>query len=465
MSTGEESNLRIQKGKTFFTYGNDAALKSNFDYAIQMYKEACKLEPDNLRYRQALRGIARRKFGNDPAKVGRLVGARIQPLRMSARSATGKGNFAGALASCEDAFTHNPWDVGTARDAAEAAEGLGLKEVAQWLLESVHAQGENDADFLRHQAHVHEINEAWMKAIACWERVMKVDPKDLDARRHANDLSAKATIHRSGLNDAIHKAETKAAEASSPSELDELRKTALTPEQRHLKDIAENPEHVGAYLTLADLYRSEGRLDDAEQVLSKGLKASPEDSYLKSSHADVQILRLQRAIESWSRKLKKDPNDPEAKGKFEQYTAALEAYEAKELKRRIGIRPDDLALRFQLGQLLAKSGKHTEAIAEFQQARNSPTLKVQALYHAGLSFEANNVPKLAERSYQDALRSTEADDTATMNSLHYRLGRIAENLGNVQVAEDHYNEVAANDYTYLDVADRLANLNKKPVDD
>ena len=465
MSTGEESNLRLQKGKTFFQYGNDAALKANYDYAIQMYKEACKLEPDNIKYRQALRGIARRKFGNDPSKVGRLVGARVQPLRMQARSAKGKGNFTQALAHCEDAFTHNPWDVGTSRDAAEAAEAMELKEVAQWLLESVHAQGEGDADFLRHEAHVHELNEAWQKAISCWERVQKVDPKDVNARRRANDLSAKATIQRSGLGDALSKSEGSAAHENLPPDVEELKRNAMTPEQRYLKEIVENPEHVGSYLSLADYYKLEGRLDEAEQILSKGLKAVPEDQVLKSTYADVQMQRLRRAEESWAKKLKKNPADAEAKSKLDQISAMLAAYEIKEIRRRVTTRPDDLNLRFQLGQTLAKAGKHSEAIAEFQQARNSPQLKVQALYSAGLSFEANGVPKLAERSYQDALRATESDDTTTMNSLHYRLGRIAEAQGNVQSAEEHYNEVASNDYSYLDVADRLGNLNKKPAED
>ncbi|HEY2157647.1 MAG TPA: hypothetical protein VGH33_18605, partial [Isosphaeraceae bacterium] len=86
MATGDGPNPREEKAKTFFQYGNDAALKSNFDYAIDMYKQACKLVPDNLPYRQALRGITRRKFNNDPSKVGRLVGSRMQPIRMSARS-------------------------------------------------------------------------------------------------------------------------------------------------------------------------------------------------------------------------------------------------------------------------------------------------------------------------------------------------------------------------------------------
>ena len=35
---------------------------------------------------------------------------------------------------------------------------------------------------------------------------------------------------------------------------------------------------------------------------------------------------------------------------------------------------------------------------------------------------------------------------------------IVEALGNHEGAEEHYNEVAANDYTYLDVAERLRRL-------
>ena len=56
MSSGSDSN----KAQTFFQFGNDAALKQNFEYAIEMYQRACKLAPDNQLYRSALRGIERK---------------------------------------------------------------------------------------------------------------------------------------------------------------------------------------------------------------------------------------------------------------------------------------------------------------------------------------------------------------------------------------------------------------------
>ena len=125
----------------------------------------------------------------------------------------------------------------------------------------------------------------------------------------------------------------------------------------------------------------------------------------------------------------------------------------------MALSPEDTNLHFQLGLCLARAGLHDEAIGEFQQARSSPTHKVQALYQVGLSFEANGAFKLADRAYQDGLKAIEAEDMDNFKALHYRLGRVAEAMGNHEAAEEHYNEVAAIDYTYLDVAQRLRNLN------
>ena len=117
-----------------------------------------------------------------------------------------------------------------------------------------------------------------------------------------------------------------------------------------------------------------------------------------------------------------------------------------------------MSLQLQLGKSLARAGKHQEAIAAFQHARNHPHSRVEALHQLGLCFEAIGNLKLAERNYQDALKAADAERREHLNALHYRLGRVAEAQGNNQAAEEHYNEVAANDYSYLDVAERLKNL-------
>ena len=449
-----------EKAQTFFKYGNDAALKDNFDYAIQMYRDACKLLPDSLIYRQALRGIERRKFGNEPSKVGMIVRASNQPIRMRARSARGKGQFSQAIEICEEAFTHNPWDVGAAREAAEAAEGLGFNEMAQWLMESVYTQA-NDVDFFKYIAHVHQLNKAWPKAIAAWERVKKINPNDDEASRQINSIAASATIHRSGLGESLNKRVTATGASgpeAEPPELTELKQPQLSPEERWRKEIQEEPTHVGPYLQYAEHMKGRGQLDEAEKLLARGLKAIPDEPSLKREHADVQMGRIKRAIASWKRKVTERPDDDAARAKVAQLEAMLADYEIEEFRRRAKHEPTDMNLQYALGVRLAEAGNHKDAIAAFQQARSSAVLRVQALLQAGLSFEAEGSMKLAERQYQEALKAADVTDLSTMNALHYRLGRVNEAMGNASAAEEHYNEVAANDYGYLDVAQRLRGL-------
>ena len=455
------------KAKAYFGYGNDAAQKGNNAYAADMYKEACKLAPDNLAYRQSLRGIQRRKFSNDPTKVGRMVGLTLQPLRMKIGVAKSRSKWADMLDLCEEVFASSPWDTTAAMDASEAAENLGLKKLAQYMVESVFEQGQKDVKFLRCAARIEEFADDYAKAIRCWERLKVILPNDEEARKKMNDLTARATIQKSGLAESLNKRATSGSgpEKDVPETEEEIKARMIAPEQRYLQEIEETPERIGPYLALAEIFKHSGRLDEAEKILAKGVKANPDDVYLKDAHGDVQIDRLKLAIDKFTRKVAAEPHDPEPKTKLDQLKVALYQYEIKELKRKVSNQPENLELRLNFGKKLAAGGKHDEAIAEFQQVRNNPNFKVQALLQTGLSFLANGVTKLAERSLEDALRVLDASDTATFNELHYHLGRISEDNDSKHIAEEHYNEVAANDYSYRDVAQRLRKLAEKPPED
>src|SRR3954462_4114617 len=156
MAESSEHQPKQLRAQSFFQYGTDAATKSNFDYAISMFREALKLQPDNLLYRQALRGVQRRVFNNDPAKVGRMIGMKTKPM-LAGLQATKRGKWIDLLDGCEDVFKVNPWDIGAATRAADAAEHLGLNPLAQWLMESVASQVTKDSSFFKHLAHVYEL--------------------------------------------------------------------------------------------------------------------------------------------------------------------------------------------------------------------------------------------------------------------------------------------------------------------
>ena len=83
--------------------------------------------PANSLYRQALRGVERRKFDNEPSKVGRLVGMKTQPMPAGPEGDQGAG--ASGSTCSTSARTSSSTTRGTsarAEYAAEAAEQLGL---------------------------------------------------------------------------------------------------------------------------------------------------------------------------------------------------------------------------------------------------------------------------------------------------------------------------------------------------
>ncbi|GIW86845.1 MAG: hypothetical protein KatS3mg108_1169 [Isosphaeraceae bacterium] len=455
------------RAELLFERGKQAALSSNLDYAVQMVREALKLDPFNLLYRQTLRGIVRRKFDNDPHRVGKLAGARVQPIRLRARAERTRGHWDRVLEISEDALQINPWDVGASRDAAEAADHLGHPELAVWLVESVFAQGESDVDFLRFAAQILERGKQFQKAIACWERVRKLNPHDELAKRQINALSASATILKAGLEEAAQRSESPSQKTDIPpisaEALADLKAVTEPPEVRLQREIREDPKLAGPYLELSELYIQSKRFDEAEKVLAAARKALPDDEVVRSAYAELQMNRLRRAISHWEKQLALDPDNPEISEKLARLREKLDAYELHECRHRVKVEPANARYRLELGRCLARQGRHDDAIAEFQQARSlgSADEKRLSFELAGLSFEAKGLPKLAERSYQDALKLADPDDLATQLNLHYRLGRVAESLGNLAVAEEHYNEVAANDYTYQDVAERLRALNER----
>jgi tetratricopeptide (TPR) repeat protein len=388
---------------------------------------------------------------------------KTQPLKAGMKTSKARGKWIDVLESGEDVFKHNPWDVGAAADAADAAEKLGLHPLAQWLLESVNVQAGDNEAFVLHLAHVYELNQRWDQAISCWEKVYRINPNNEEAKRKVRALSASALISRSGLSHAIEREREAApshAEAMA-SEAEELRRSVQTPEQRLEKEIEENPTRVGPYLQLADLYKLQQKLDEAEKVLARGRKAVPDDDVLRTAHGDVQLLRLRRAISVWAKKLKDNPDDLDSRERLAAIQEKLTTYELAEIRRRAEARPDDANLQLQLGKLLASAGQHDAAIAAFQKARANEDLKPKALQLAGESFEKKGLPKLAEKNYAEALALIDPRDTAARNALRYGLGLVCERQGKFKEAEEFYNEVAADDYTYKDVARRLEALNNR----
>jgi hypothetical protein len=89
---------------------------------------------------------------------------------------------------------------------AEAAEAMGLIDVATWLLETAAQQDRPDPGAVRALAELQERHGHLDRAIVLWERVHRVDPSDPEAARKSRDLAAAETIARGQYQGAIERA-------------------------------------------------------------------------------------------------------------------------------------------------------------------------------------------------------------------------------------------------------------------
>jgi hypothetical protein len=127
---------------------------------------------------------------------------------------------------------------------------------------------------------------------------------------------------------------------------------------------------------------------------------------------------------------------------------------------RVRYKPDDHAAWLEMGEKLYRLGEFDESIKALQRGRADQRNKWKAQYYLGLCFWKKKNFALAEKNLKDALPLVPPRDEESKKEVYYHLGRVAEDEGDNTAAIEYYNEVAAIDYGYLDVAERLDKLNR-----
>jgi tetratricopeptide (TPR) repeat protein len=131
----------------------------------------------------------------------------------------------------------------------------------------------------------------------------------------------------------------------------------------------------------------------------------------------------------------------------------LEVYAA-----RAGRNPGNSLLQYELGLRCKRAGKFKEAIQAFQAAREESRQKAQVQLHLGESFQYIKQFKLALASYEAAVQAADTSQPDTKKLALYRAGVLALELNDRERAEKHLTQLAAIDFGYRDVAERLDKL-------
>jgi len=131
-----------------------------------------------------------------------------------------------------------------------------------------------------------------------------------------------------------------------------------------------------------------------------------------------------------------------------------DAYRLEECQQRAEAYPNDLQIRFELGELYFQTGKIGEAIKEFQKAQNNPHRRSQSLGYLGQCFSRRGMNDVAARTLQSALKEKLVFDDEK-KELIYALGVVLEKMGKKEEAIEQFKQIYEVDVEFKDVSAKV----------
>jgi tetratricopeptide (TPR) repeat protein len=213
-----------------------------------------------------------------------------------------------------------------------------------------------------------------------------------------------------------------------------------------------NPNHFGARLEQACLWRAENELVLATNLFETLLAEQPGDERLRQTYLDSRVTLLQQQA-------KENPSDKELQHHLMEAEHQRDLHRISVLKKQLRDHPDDHAGRVELGQLLLRSKQDNEAIAVLQRLLHEPSYAGQAFFILGACFRERGQLDLAADQYRKAIsffkdRGYSHVPSEELKEAYYFLGLCLEKQGKLETAREAYTHVYTTDINFRDIRER-----------
>ncbi|MFM8986697.1 MAG: hypothetical protein ACKONH_11715 [Planctomycetia bacterium] len=415
---------------------------ANVQYSIDMFAQCVAGDPGNPVFLHAFLQALRRKFG--AKKAGSLT-ALFSGAGRGLKKLAAAAQWRDVLRQGVDALQANPGDQACLLAMAEAAGNLMWPEVQGMYLKAALEADPTDAEVNRQCAKYAAGQGNFDQAIECWRRVSRVKGLGEEADRAIAQLSVDKTI--SAGQGMLGRGAAKPGGAGTPTD----------PIVALKQKIQQQPTVIEPYLELADLLERDGKIDEAEQVLSKALAASGNDLKVRE-HAEDRHLRWARHKVMIAERRVQEQDTSE-------HRATLEKLRANQVKQEIDVYaarceryPENITWKYELAMRLKAAGSYAEAIRGFQEVLGDARRKGAVALELGECFQKIKQYQLAMKNYQLAVETLTDREMDLRKRALYRAGVLATGLNDVDAAQKHLSALASLDFGYRDVAERLDKL-------
>jgi tetratricopeptide (TPR) repeat protein len=440
---------RLQK---FFEHGNANAAKGAYDYATEMFTQCILGDPGNPLYVKAFLSNLNKKYNNNK-KGARLAGLKSVGGKGALKATVARKKWDEVIKAGLEILKDNPWDAGVLADLGKACEALDHTDGEVEFLRQALDSDPDDPEMNRLLGRALDRSGQFNAAIECFTKVLRGKPKDEEAMRAISNLAVKRTIEKGGYEDAQTAQDVRAAKRGFAKDDDEAGN--LSPEEFLLRKIEKDPSDKESYIELYDLYIKDEIFDKGVAIMKQALQAlGPGDLMIRERYEDGQ-LRLARQHMNIAEKKFDAEKTPEAEALYRKMKVELNNKETEIYAKRCERYPTNLGFKYELAMRLKMAGKLQEAIKLLQDARSDLKRKGLVLLALGDCFYSIKQYRLALQHYEQAAGEISERDPDFYKGVVYKAGRLAEYLKEWDSAEKHYNVLAAVDFSFKDVAERL----------
>ena len=456
----EPDSVNSTKAQVFFDRAQQALGRSNFDYAIEMYLEGLRYDPDALeRGHLRLHDLAllrQSKDGKKPSMVERMKRLR------------GK-NALEQMLNAEYLFAKDPDHLPYAEAMLKAAVAGGYKKTVAWIADFVF-QANNAAK--RPSANTYMLLKdsykkigQYDKAIVACQLASKLKPEDADLADEFKNLTAELTMARGrydqegDFRQSIKDRETQEKLQSQKAVIktEDYKMSAVEEARKEYDQDPNLPKNIFNLAdALADLQDDKGEKESVE-LLEKAYKSKSDFSF-KQRAGQIQLKRLRRKIRKAKSIVEANPGNSEAKTRLSQWNARLNSVELEHYRLCVENYPTDLQAKYEFGTRLIRNKKYDEAIPLFQESQKDPRHKISSMDKIGLCFFLKGWYADAIDIFSQAIDSYEIKDDGIAKELRYNLARSYEQKGDTDKALDIYRKIAQLDFGYRDVRQRVDKL-------
>ncbi len=439
--------------------GSEAMVKENWNYAIEMFRQSVNLIPDNLTYRQTLRGVEKRKY-KDNGKGAMMASMKTRTVKLSIKKSSMSKDWDKVDQLAEDGLAINPWDTSLNASLADACRKREYDEIAVFCLkEAINCDNKNIA-LLTQLADILEERGNYQEAIVLWRQITKLKPNDSISRSKLLALEAKDVMELGGYEKAETTKDVKTAYDYDRPNKSNMPQAADAPgmsEEADLKHaIRKEPTNKSHYLKIAEYYRSKKNRAEAIDWLQKALEMSGGDSGIREKKEDYELEVLKSNYDYAKQALVSNPDDEKALKNRNALKKELVKREIEVFSSRVEMYPQNSKLKYELAKRFMLFQKWAQAIPLLQQARADTRIESSVLMALGECFYNDKKVSLAKYQYEAAaVLVNPHDHREVYTQVHYILGYLAEKDGDKKEALEHYNLVLGIDYTYKDTIDRL----------